>query len=99
LSFYDEIRVLLIVCSLPERWNILIMAVSNYVSGSNTLKFDDVVGVILSEEMQRKKTCETSDNSLTMENRGRQRERGKSLGNRGKSRKGRSKFRMGNIEY
>jgi hypothetical protein len=25
--------------------------VSNSVSGSNTLKFDDVVGVILSEEM------------------------------------------------
>jgi hypothetical protein len=29
----------------------LVMVVSNSVSGSNTLKFDDVVGVILSEEM------------------------------------------------
>jgi hypothetical protein len=27
------------------------MAVSNSISVSNTLKFDDVVGVILSEEM------------------------------------------------
>jgi hypothetical protein len=30
----------------------LVMDVSNSVSGSNTLKFDDVVGVILSEEMR-----------------------------------------------
>jgi hypothetical protein len=47
----DEVRALLILCSLPESWNGLVMAVSNSVSGSNTLKFDDVVGVILSEEM------------------------------------------------
>jgi hypothetical protein len=40
------------------------MAVSNSVSGSNTLKFDDVVGVILSEEMRRKSTGETSGNAL-----------------------------------
>jgi hypothetical protein len=45
------------------------MDVSNSVSGSNTLKFDDVVGVILSEEMQWKNTCETSGNVLNMENR------------------------------
>jgi hypothetical protein len=67
------------------------MVVSNYVSGSNTLKFDDVVGVILSEEMRRKITCETSGNALNMENRGRQKDRGKGLGNHDNSRKVRSK--------
>jgi hypothetical protein len=51
VDFDDEVRALLILCSLPERWNNLVMVVSNSVSGSNTLKFDDVVGVILSEEM------------------------------------------------
>ena len=51
------------------------MAVSNYVPSSNTLKFDDVVSVILSEEMRRKITGETSGNALTMESRGRQKER------------------------
>jgi hypothetical protein len=51
VDFDDEVRALLILCSLPERWNSLVMVVSNSVSGSNTLKFDDVVGVILSEEM------------------------------------------------
>ena len=69
------------------------MAVNNFVSGSSTLKFDDVIGVILSEKMRRKSTGETSGNALTAEIRGRQRERGKSPGNHWKSRKGRSKSR------
>jgi hypothetical protein len=51
VDFDDEVGALLILCSLPKRWNGLVMAVSNSVSGSNTLKFDDVVGFILSEEM------------------------------------------------
>ena len=55
----------------------LVMAVSNFVPSSNTLKFDDVVGVILSEEMRRKSTGETSGNALTMGSRGRQNERGR----------------------
>ena len=59
---------------------------------------DDVVGVILSEEMQRKSTGETSGDVLTMESRGRQNERGRSPGNHGKSKKGRSKSRFKKIE-
>jgi hypothetical protein len=98
VDFDDEVRALLILCSLPERWNGLVMAVSNFVSGSNTLKFDDVVGVILSEEMRRKSTGETSGNALNMENRGRQKDRGKGPVNCGNSRKIRSKFRLGKIE-
>jgi hypothetical protein len=69
----------------------LVMVVSNFVFVSNNLKFDDVVGVIISKEMWRKIMGETSSKSLTMENRRMQRDRGKSLGNHGKSKKGRSK--------
>jgi hypothetical protein len=47
------------------------MDVSNFVSGSNTLKCDDVFCVILSEETQLKIIGETSGNALNMENRGR----------------------------
>ena len=71
VNFDDEVRDLLILCSLPESWNGLVMAVSISVSGSSTLKFDDVVGVILSEEIRHKSTGETSGNALTVENRGR----------------------------
>jgi hypothetical protein len=84
VDFDDEVRAILILCSLPERWNGLVMAVINSVFGSNTLKFDDVVGVILSEEMRWKSTGETLGNALNMENRGRQKDRGKGLGNRRK---------------
>jgi hypothetical protein len=49
VDFDDDVRALLILCSLPESWNDLFMVVSNSVPGSNTIKFDDVVGVILSE--------------------------------------------------
>jgi hypothetical protein len=97
VDFDDEVRALLILCSLPESWNGLVMVVSNSVSGSNTLKFDDVVGVILSKEMHRK-TSETSGNALNMENKGRQKDRGKGSRNRGNSRKGRSKSILGKIE-
>ena len=54
VNFDEEIRALLILCSLPESWNGLVMAVSNSIFRSNTLKFDDVIGVILSEETRRK---------------------------------------------
>ena len=49
VDFDGEVRALLILCSLPKRWNGLFMAVSNFVPGSNTLKFDDVVGIIISK--------------------------------------------------
>ena len=98
MNFDDEVRNLLILCSLPESWNSLVMVVSNYVPSSNTLKFDDVVGVILSKEMRRKTIGETSSNALTMESRGRQKERGRSPGIRGKSKKGKSKSRFRKIE-
>jgi hypothetical protein len=75
------------------------MVVSNSMFGSKTLKFDDVVGFILSKEMRWKSIGETSGNALTMmENKGRQKDRGKGSGNRGISRKGRSKSRLGRIE-
>ena len=61
------------------------MAINNSNFGSKTLKFDYVVGVILTEEMQRKITGETLGNALTMERRGRKKERGWSPGNHIKS--------------
>jgi hypothetical protein len=52
VDFDDEVMDLLILFSLPKIWDVLVMVVSNLISILNTLKFDDVVGVILSEEMR-----------------------------------------------
>ena len=56
------------------------MAISNSVSGSSTLKFDDVVSAILSEEMRRKSSGETLGNALSAKSRGRKLKGGKSSG-------------------
>ena len=54
INFDEEIRSLLILCSFHEIWNVLVMTMSNSISGSNTLKYDDVIDVILSEDTHRK---------------------------------------------
>ena len=93
VNFDDEVRALLFLFSLPESWNGLVMSISNSVSRSSTLNFDDVVGAIISEEMRRKSFGETY--ALSAESRGRRMERGNSSGYRSKSRKGKSKSRSG----
>ena len=52
ILFDEEVRALLILCSLPESWNSLVIDVSNSISSSNTLKFDEIIGIILSEDMR-----------------------------------------------
>ena len=88
VNFDEEIRALLILCSFPKRWNGLVMDVSNSVSGFGTLKYDDVIGVILSEETCRKLSGgSTLGNALNAQSRGRMNERGSNSRNLGKSRR------------
>ena len=95
VNFDDEVRALLFLCSFPKSWNGLVMAISNSVSRYSTLKFYNVVGAILSEEMRRKRSDETLGNALSVETMGRKMERGNSSGYHSKSRKDRSKSRSG----
>ena len=67
INFNDEIRVLVLLSSLSEARDGLVMAVSNSY-GTGTLKFDDVVGVLLSEEARRKSSgsAETSGSAQVL---------------------------------
>ena len=66
---------------------------SNFVSRSSTLKYDDVIGIILSEKNHRKTSGgSTSGSALNAQSRGRTTERGSNSRNRGKLR-GKSKGR------
>lgn len=51
VSFDDEVRALLFLCSLPKIWNGLVMSTISFVSRYNTLNFDDVISAILRKEM------------------------------------------------
>ena len=65
----------------------------NYAPGSSTIKYDDVIGVILSEETRSKSSSgSTSGSALNAQSRGRTNERGSNSRNHGKSR-GKSKGR------
>ena len=77
INFDEEIRALLILCSLPESWNSLVMVVSNFVLGTSTLKYDDVINVVLSEETSRKTSGgSTLGSTLNAQSRGRTTKRG-----------------------
>ncbi|KAH9312434.1 hypothetical protein KI387_027469, partial [Taxus chinensis] len=78
IPFYDEVKALLLLYSLPDSWDNLVMVASNTASANNILKFDYVVSIILNEEIGKKITEETSSgNTLNVEIRGRQKERSK----------------------
>jgi len=53
INFDDEIRALILLSSLLEAWNGLVMAVSNSC-GTGTLKFDDAMGILLSKKARGK---------------------------------------------
>ena len=59
ISFDDEVKSLLFLCSLINSWDNVEMTVSNTTSANNILKFDDVVSIILNEEICRKSIEET----------------------------------------
>jgi len=61
-----------------DSWDSLVMVVSNLISGGASLKFDDVVGVLLSEEMRRRSSRETSTSTMLIETRGKRKEISKS---------------------
>lgn len=94
INFDEEISALLIFCSLPKRWNGLVMTMTNSIPRSSTLKFDDVINVILSEETHRKSLGgSTSRSSLSTQSQDKTIERGSNSRNHEKSR-GKSKGRM-----
>ena len=54
----DEDKAVNILCTLPESWGQLVSSIS--LSTTDTLEFDNVVGALLSEELRKKTSLETS---------------------------------------
>jgi hypothetical protein len=93
ITFDDEVLALVILSSLPESWDGLVMAVSNS-SGSSILNFKDVVGVLLDEDTRRRNNSpsDVSGSALNTEERGRSSKKYNGRGNgRSQSRRGQSR--------
>lgn len=90
IEFDDEVRALILLSSLPDSWSATVTTVSSS-SGSTKMKFDDVRDLVLSEEIRRRGSGESSSSLvLHTESRGRNSTRGYG---RGKSKDQRSKSR------
>ena len=95
IDFDDEIHALIVLESLPNNWEAVRMIVSNS-AGKSKLSYEDVRDLVLSEEVCRKDSSETSSSgaALNLEAKGRGQERN-SVRGRSKSKKGRSKSKFG----
>ena len=97
IAFDDEIRALVLLSSLPESWNGLVVAISNS-SGFGKIKLEDVVASIIGEESRRRTTGEdvVSGSALNTEERGRSTKKEDNKRGKGRSyskNRGRSKSR------
>ena len=69
----DEDKVVNLLCTLHESWGQVVSSIS--LSTTDTLEFDDVVGALLSEELRKKSSFETSSHEALVVT-GRSKERG-----------------------
>jgi hypothetical protein len=74
VKFEDEDKAVTLLCSLPESWDHLVTTM--WFSTTDTIDYDIVVGALLSEEMRKRSSKETSTTEA-MVVRGRSTEGGK----------------------
>jgi hypothetical protein len=63
IKLFDEDKCISLLCSFPNSWDSIVVAIS---SNATTLKFDDVVSSLLSEEMRKKTMDSQSTNALSV---------------------------------
>jgi hypothetical protein len=88
IKLEEEDKCITLLCSLPDSWDNLVVAIGS-TNQQSALKFEDVVASLLSEEMRRKSMGEHNMDALMVRGHSKER-RNKFTGGRSKSR-GRSK--------
>ena len=76
IEFDNEVHALILLASLPNNWEAMRMAMSNF-AGKSKLKYDDIQDLILSEEVRRRETNidNAQDQVFVTENKSRGRSR------------------------
>ena len=76
ITLDDEIRAIFLMCSMPDSWENLIVAMSTSAA-IGTLNFDDVSSSLMNEELQRKSVAKNQGGEvLALADRGRRIDRG-----------------------
>jgi hypothetical protein len=88
ITIAEEDKCITLLCSLPDSWDNLVVAIGS--TTQSTLKYEDVVSSLLSEEMRRKSMDSHSTDVLFIRGRTQDKNLGKPSGGRSKS-TGRSK--------
>ena len=96
IKFEDEVKAFIILSSLPDSWATTVTAVSSSTR-ENTLKLSDIRHLILSKDVHKRDSRESSshvsNSALNTEGRGRTTQKGQNGRGRSKSRgKGQKKF-------
>ena len=81
INFNDEIHALIVLTALPNSWEALRMAVSNF-TGKEKLKYNDIRDLNLVEEIRKRDASETlgSSSALNLKTRGRGNDRNSNRG-------------------
>ncbi|WVY92294.1 hypothetical protein V8G54_037808 [Vigna mungo] len=99
ITLDDEIKALVLLSSLPESWSAIVTIGSNSTSNSK-LKFDNILDLILSEDVRRRSLVESSQSNsgsaLSVENRGRNSQKGRNQGRDTSKSIGRSQTKVRN---
>ena len=90
IVFDDELQALMLLSSLPESWETLVVTVSNSAS-DGVVTMSQVTSSLLNEETRRKSASYSHSEALVVKDRGRSKSR--SYHNRSKSRNNRDKSR------
>ena len=75
INFEDEIKTLILMSSLSELWDTVVAAISSS-RGSDTLKFDEIRGVVLNESIRKREIGNSFGNALSVDNRKRSKSKG-----------------------
>ena len=68
IKFEDEIKVLILMSSLPESWDTVVAAISSS-RGSEKLKFDEIRDVVLSKSICKREIGDSSGSALSVDRR------------------------------
>ena len=84
INFEYENKALILMSSLPESWDTLVVALSSS-RGSEKLQLDENRDVVLSESIHKREVGDSSGSALRVNQRGRSKTKGKNHHSRSKS--------------